>query len=1570
MSGKSKNSHGDVLAGIQLQTSCYGGALPLVYGTTRVPGNMVDYDDFVTISNTQSQGGSSGGSSTSTTYTYTCGAILAVCEGPVTAINRVFSSQAVNTMAFYGLTLQAGARPQTPYSVWTTKHAAKALGYSGVATVCSDVFNLGSSASMPNFAFETTALLATEPDTGSLISLGTGDGTNKNFKLLDANGNAISDSTTPPWSAYVTPAYYLAGSVQSSGFTVGKISGLYYLQFTTAPTNGTLVSWSTTVVGLDAQPSAVLTDFLTSSLHGAGWLASKIGVLSGPASSWQTYCTACGFAISPSFDTQKSASDHVKDMLKATNSEAVWSASASTGMTLNVVPYGDSQIIANGTTYTPNTTALYNLTYDDFLGVIDQDGHPTGDDAVTATRTSISDVYNTIPVEYADRQNAYNTSTVQDPEPVDVALNGQKVGSSLNLHMITRRAHAAAISRIQAQRQVYLRNTYVFKVGWKYILTEPMDLLTITDPKLGLSNLFVRVISIDFPERASEADGITITAEAWPFGVGTAVPLVSQPVTPPSNNTTADPGPTNTPIIFDVAPQFSKSGGPELIIAASGGTLWGGCQVWASKDGSTYSQIGTMSAPCRYGTLTSAMAATGGAAITLAPSLGSLASVSTALATDLQTLCWVSSGGTAGSGGEIVGYDTATLTSANAYTLSLPVRGTYGTAAATHASGSSFVRIDQNVFRYPVTPSALGTTIYVKLVPFNLWGGGLESLASCTAYTYTPTSQGTYANQTGDTTTQTGINTQSGDCLTNLDKQNLLTFWKQEAATQTALDAQAVTWSLSHSVYDATLTTLSANLIAAGAPSGWASTWPDNLTFHSAGIVAALNSWEVAVVAARIALQSACANAAATAAQIAAQANTASVALLKSGYTTDGVHIDGKNLANQTITSANMSNSNSTNLIPNGTSEQSPPAGGWPTGAYEAVNLYTGNGYQGNHCRIGTLAGWAYITPNIPCATGEQYYFECYAIAASGGGGQAQISIDYLDLNQNYISSTYLATSSLVWTKVSSNFTTPAGTCFIRVGIQAIAIYGCGFDNLYLGKVIVAGMLAANSVVAGNVAAGAITTGCLTVANTTNLIPNPMSNLAPPTGGWPAGAWEAVALSAGTPSPYGGYGMRLLTGNGTSQIWSLTPPIPCRAGDTFNFMAGYAADWGVADHGYMLMEFFDTLAHAAAHSSVAYAISGNSGGSWAPLSVTLQCPSNGQYVVFSLCTAQATGNQTGFTGLSARMCNDASVTVDGYFSTQTAGIAQNIRSTNYNPTTTGTAATGFKMVAVAIPSITDITGVPRSDVMFDLGGAALVGGYYAGALGFARLNYTSANKGCAYFITGATAAAGSTIAWSWIAPKMGVSGTPYRIRVTNQAAGGGGMRGAGGGGGATLSLVLTVTDGNVLSGVVASGGVGGTTSTTLPASNTLVYSDGTGSNVSLWTSGTTIATVGAPPANGDSGQISGNYFVVYATGVNSNGTAVSGPISMAASGGGGGAGAGNEIGGSSCGWSGGGVPGAVGCGGGASAFGPGGAGAATTSANGSMPPTFAYGAGGGAPGSAGTGSGANGMPGCILIEYL
>jgi hypothetical protein len=121
-------------------------------------------------------------------------------------------------------------------------------------------------------------------------------------------------------------------------------------------------------------------------------------------------------------------------------------------------------------------------------------------------------------------------------------------------------------------------------------------------------------------------------------------------------------------------------------------------------------------------------------AINLNESSGTLSSGTSADASNYRTLCYCD--------GELLSFETATLTGSGLYNLTILYRALYGTASGSHASGSQFVRLDSGVFQYDLPQAYVGVPITVKLQSFNIWGGGVQDISTCTAYSYTPVGTG------------------------------------------------------------------------------------------------------------------------------------------------------------------------------------------------------------------------------------------------------------------------------------------------------------------------------------------------------------------------------------------------------------------------------------------------------------------------------------------------------------------------------------------------------------------------------------------------------------------------------------------------------------------------------------------------------------------------------------------------------------------------------------------------------------------------------------------------------------
>lgn len=170
--GKNTTSRADMIADFQINTASYGEVVPEILGTTRVSGNIIDYEDFTAHEHKTTTRTGKGGRSkhTDISYTYTVAAAIALCEGPIAGIGKVWKDKEVFQYPNENiqLTLFNGAVAQAPWPYMTSKHPDKALPYSGLAYMAG-VVDLGDRGSLPQYNFEVFGKLRD-----------TGDGTDVN----------------------------------------------------------------------------------------------------------------------------------------------------------------------------------------------------------------------------------------------------------------------------------------------------------------------------------------------------------------------------------------------------------------------------------------------------------------------------------------------------------------------------------------------------------------------------------------------------------------------------------------------------------------------------------------------------------------------------------------------------------------------------------------------------------------------------------------------------------------------------------------------------------------------------------------------------------------------------------------------------------------------------------------------------------------------------------------------------------------------------------------------------------------------------------------------------------------------------------------------------------------------------------------------------------------------------------------------------------------------------------------------------------------------------------------------
>ena len=636
MGGKTStisNSEQRILS-LQVQQSSQGLTLPVVYGRARVAGNLIWYGDFTTIETktTTRQGGKGGGGvkQEDISYTYEAAVMMALCEGEIKGIGRIWrDKEKFESLSQLRLNLAKGGDEQLTWThLQQPKHQAQAINYSGTAYIYSPNYELTKSAQIYSHNFE----------------------------------------------------------------VIGKMG------------------YSSSIP--DANPSEIIRDMLTNQNYGCGFPAENLG----DTSVYGVYCRAAGIFLSPVYSEQTEAQQNISELLEQTNSAAVFSQGR-----LKIVPYGDVKLSGNGAAYVPNLTPVYDLTDDDFIV-------SGAEDPLKVERKTNADAYNQIQVEYLDRANDYNIAVAEVKDQANIEQYGLRPKDAVKMHGICDAKVANHVAQLLLQRALYVRNEYEFKLGWKYCLLEPMDLVTLTDEGLGLDKTPVRIIEIEEDEEGV----LTVKAEDFPMGAASATAYPTQPSLGYSADYNKSPGNAHAPVVFE-APLQLTGGEPQIWLATAGGDMWGGAEVWISTDGDSYTRIGATNKKARFGSLSAPLAS--GAVfdrtntLNVEISAGQMTGGTEQDSRDLLTLCYVD--------GEFLAYETAELKGVGSYTLGNLTRGAYGSTIDRHNAGSQFVRIDEAMFKYAVPANWVGRTVWVKLVSFNVFGSGVQELAEVPAYSYT-----------------------------------------------------------------------------------------------------------------------------------------------------------------------------------------------------------------------------------------------------------------------------------------------------------------------------------------------------------------------------------------------------------------------------------------------------------------------------------------------------------------------------------------------------------------------------------------------------------------------------------------------------------------------------------------------------------------------------------------------------------------------------------------------------------------------------------------------------------------
>jgi hypothetical protein len=402
---------------------------------------------------------------------------------------------------------------------------------------------------------------------------------------------------------------------------------------------------------------------------------------------------------------------------------------------LKLVSYGTQSTAGNGCTWVAPQAAV--VAFDDTC-FISKDG----EDPVKITRTPYADASNEVQVNFYNRNAQYSNELIQEFDQASINRWGLRLEDPQDWNFIHTLDAATFAANMRVKRSVNVRNNYTFTVPFIYSYVECMDIMTISTTSswaaglnninLGVVNLPVRVIKIvDDPEA-----GIELTCEDSLFSAGIPV-LYNKQISSgdPVVNVYTTPGNTIA-VMFEAPSRLSGYTGNEIWIGACGTTdQWGGCQIWASQDGTKYANIGEITAQARIGTLASTFAAgsdpdtADNLIVNMAENTGGLDAGTSADADMGNTLCFVD--------GEIIAYSACALSGQNQYTMGTYIRrGLKNSPIESHLSGSLFLRLDTSIFKYKYDSTWAGQTIYLKFASFNIFNQMNQPLSTLTPVTF------------------------------------------------------------------------------------------------------------------------------------------------------------------------------------------------------------------------------------------------------------------------------------------------------------------------------------------------------------------------------------------------------------------------------------------------------------------------------------------------------------------------------------------------------------------------------------------------------------------------------------------------------------------------------------------------------------------------------------------------------------------------------------------------------------------------------------------------------------------
>lgn len=161
--GGRRHYEGARLESLAVQSSLYGKSIPIVYGHMRLAGNVIwarPLKELQTTTRTSAggKGGGGGGRASTTTvnYSYYATLAIAICEGEITRISRVWADAKLLNLSQGTYRIHKGSETQLPDPlIESFEGVGRTPAYRGMAYVVIEDFPIGDFGNrIPNFTFE------------------------------------------------------------------------------------------------------------------------------------------------------------------------------------------------------------------------------------------------------------------------------------------------------------------------------------------------------------------------------------------------------------------------------------------------------------------------------------------------------------------------------------------------------------------------------------------------------------------------------------------------------------------------------------------------------------------------------------------------------------------------------------------------------------------------------------------------------------------------------------------------------------------------------------------------------------------------------------------------------------------------------------------------------------------------------------------------------------------------------------------------------------------------------------------------------------------------------------------------------------------------------------------------------------------------------------------------------------------------------------------------------------------------------------------------------------------------